>query len=872
MEFDEKKYTDLLIAHRRNGTNPEDLLERYAITLPASDAEITEQVKRVREYWNKIGLGQSRASGGAKWCRTQDELLRKDRDVHLESAAWWQGRQSARDADAEASIQTVVDDLRQNYGALKVVTSGTLDKFAAKFSLTGSQAELAAKRAGLTVVDKKVTLPDAPPFPSFKQLLQYMNECKAVTVPALVHPDSGPFRIVERYTCMGDSGKRLDAVAVEAQTAEVQKRGVSGADNARVSALRMLRGANLHEVTLYHLVALAQDAPSSTSAKSILERAGVESTDAATIAVLLAEQKTAASATGLDKVKDLLEQGQLRDATAAAAALSGAPEMVAEAQQLVAAARARLDQLLAEAKQARLASDEALADQRLKDAERISAEDAAAERALTPLAPPTRLRATGDGNEVRLFWQRGVGHDESTRYVVGRTLDRAPTAPADGEQVYNGPGDGCADRRAPVARTVRYGVFAVADGRPPSRPATTEVTLLPPVSNLAAEVGTATVTLSWSAHQNAEVLVTRAASGAAPVSVPVTGGGCRLSGLPEGVAQHFEVVAVYRGPGGAELRSGVEPISATPRAEARPVPKLRTSVVESGRGLRVRMTWPRVDNSEVKIIRCDAQPPWPFGAVITHEQMLQAGREVAGQDIGRGTEDGLEADLPAGVHYLVPLSVGGAGIVVGRTASVAVTDPVRNLIATPFSDYATVSWEWPETSQLAEVTWELGGDTDFYQMSLAEYTAKGGARVPLGAGPCKVEVRAVIMAGNRAHVAPAAEIVVHRIVQLPIAYHVSGLPSLGPFGGHAKKVVFTAEQACTGVRVRMIAFPGPVMPTRATDGLSILDTTLTLAPGVPAEHKVVVPKAIKRPFWVRCFVLDGPARLVDPPIAHLKEK
>jgi hypothetical protein len=76
MQFDEKKYTDLLIAHRRNKTNPEDLLERYAITLPAGDAEIAEQVKRVREYWNKIGLGQSRASEGAKWCRTQDELLR----------------------------------------------------------------------------------------------------------------------------------------------------------------------------------------------------------------------------------------------------------------------------------------------------------------------------------------------------------------------------------------------------------------------------------------------------------------------------------------------------------------------------------------------------------------------------------------------------------------------------------------------------------------------------------------------------------------------------------------------------------------------------------------------------------------------------
>ena len=69
----------------------------------------------------------------------------------------------------------------------------------------------------------------------------------------------------------------------------------------------------------------------------------------------------------------------------------------------------------------------------------------------------------------------------------------------------------------------------------------------------------------------------------------------------------------------------------------------------------------------------------------------------------------------------------------------------------------------------------------------------------------------------------------------------------------------------------MVAFPGRVMPTRPTDGISILETTLGLTPGVPAEHKVSVPKSVKRPFWVRCFVLEGHARLIDPPIANLKE-
>ena len=63
----------------------------------------------------------------------------------------------------------------------------------------------------------------------------------------------------------------------------------------------------------------------------------------------------------------------------------------------------------------------------------------------------------------------------------------------------------------------------------------------------------------------------------------MTGGGCPLSGLPEGVPQHFEVVAVYRGPGGAELRSRLEPISVIPRGEAKPNGKLKVTATVAGR-------------------------------------------------------------------------------------------------------------------------------------------------------------------------------------------------------------------------------------------------------------------------------------------------
>jgi hypothetical protein len=106
-------------------------------------------------------------------------------------------------------------------------------------------------------------------------------------------------------------------------------------------------------------------------------------------------------------------------------------------------------------------------------------------------------------------------------------------------------------------------------------------------------------------------------------------------------------------------------------------------------------------------------------------------------------------------------------------------------------------------------------------------------------------------------------------VETPIRYQVSGaVPSVGSLRGRSKRVVFTADQGCADVRVRMVASPGRVLPTRPSDGETVLDTTLTLRPGVPEERKVSVPR---KTIWVRCFVVAGQARLIDPPITSLKE-
>jgi hypothetical protein len=575
----------------------------------------------------------------------------------------------------------------------------------------------------------------------------------------------------------------------------------------------------------------------------------------------------------MSTVPELLADGRLREARAAAMALPADGGAREDAMARITAAQRQLDQLIAAARAALAEPDEARAEALLKDAERISAEDAATELAAVPLPPPAAVRASVDSGAVRLFWQPAPGHEPDTVYAVRRsTQPRTLTAPSEGEPVHRDHGGTCVDPRAPVARPVQYAVFALGEGRPGSRPAVVTVTPLPPVTALRADVRTSAITLSWSAHPDAEVRVTRAAPGAAPVPLRVTGSSCQAAGLDEGMPQAFEVTAVYRGPDGAELRSAPEVISATPRAQARPVTTLRAHPVVADGVIRVRVTWTPVDGSDVKVVRAEREPAIPFGKTVSPDEMAAAGRELTGSPVAAPGRAGFETPLPPGVHRLVPFSVGGTGIVMGKVATVAVTDPVRHLSVTAFADYATLSWEWPENSQIAEVQWRLDGEEDVRQVDLGQYRSGGGVRVPLGRGPCHVEVRAVITVAGKSFTSPPVSAEISQVVEAPIRYQVSNVvPSVGPLGGRKKKVVFTAERAGADVRVVMVARPGGVLPVTAADGIPILDTLLHPRPGIPEEFRAAVPGSIKKPFWVRCFVVAGPARLIDPPVTSLKE-
>jgi hypothetical protein len=878
VQFDKDKYKDFLTRHSKDKTEPVDLLERYAITLSANtgDDEVRDQLKAVRAYWNQHANGNARISKTARWCRDRDAELKSKHGGQLETAAWWQAAAAAEAQKAQAAIQALTASLAEDYEKLGAVTAANAAAYGSRQGLSAVQAVQAARQAGLLVVDEKVQLPDQPPInpTQFGSLVQNLKDAQVKTIPELLHPGSGTFAIVERYNCKGNPALRLDQEAIRQQK-EAAGKAMNAASTAKGEALATLStalggGVDLDAVALYHLVELVKEAPA-TAAKRELMGCGVEERDAKIIAALLDGRQKATQVSRADQVRSLLAEGQLREAESQAAALPDGDDK-ADVTRQIAAKKQELGDLLAKAEAARRQPDEAQAEKHLRAAGLISHADADDLLRQLPLAPPGPVSATGDEASVKVFWQRGPGHDESTVYAVARTEGRTPTAPGDGTQVHRGAGTECADPGAPAARAVQYGVFATAEGRPPSRPVVVTVTPKPPVWDLRAKTGTGTVVLDWQARPEARVLATRAAPGAAPAEVPVSGNSVQLRDLPDGVTQVFEVVAVYRGADGAELRSLPRTATATPRGEAKPNDTLRVATILAGGQIRVRASWKQIDNSAVKILLTAGDQPWPFRTVISRDEAERGGTLLTGHVEISGLDRVLELGLPGGMHYLTPLSEGGTGVAVGLSRPVAIIDPVTNLVATAFADHATIAWHWPPSVQLAEVSWKPQGvDDDGWEsvvLSQAEYQSKGGAQVLLGARPIDVEVRAVITANGKRHPSAPATISVAKVVKTPIRYRVSGG---GPFGGRSRKLTFTADEPCAGTAVRMIVVPGTVMPTKPNEGVIVFETALSLTPGVPAEHKVELPKAIKKPYWVRCFVMSGPGRLIDPPTGDLKE-
>jgi hypothetical protein len=320
MPFDETKYVEVFIKrHRSARVAPGDLISRYDIILPATDAEVSARIKAVRDYWSRLLEGDSIAARIARMCQAEDKRLSAEHGAEMETSAWWQRQQSARQLAIGAAVETAATSLSEHYGPLGMVTNGILDKLADQFNLPHGQARQAARRAGLRVVPG-VPEPDTGPTVDVATLARNLSACGAASVPELVHPGAGPFSIVGRYACRDDPGKRLDEDAVSARIAEAAMQGGSATANARLVALETLRkaldsGIDLRNVTIRHLLLVTADSPSPAAAAAELQDRGLELADATLMALAAVESAatrlgTRDDVTGISRVPDESEHAR----------------------------------------------------------------------------------------------------------------------------------------------------------------------------------------------------------------------------------------------------------------------------------------------------------------------------------------------------------------------------------------------------------------------------------------------------------------------------------------------------------------------------------------------------------------------------------
>lgn len=888
MSFDPVAYRTTYLeprARQKPPTLSDDLLERYAIVLPSTDAEVAAAVKGVRSTWMSQLKG-TRAEKYANLCSGADEQLRAQHGDAMLTASWWTAQAKRSDEASDQMVDQLAALLTSSYGAFGLITQPYLDTCAATLGLSDEKARAAARKSDLRILSGE-ELPESSPLDKtqYSSLEGYLAAAGVNSIVHLIHPKAHDFSILEKFESPELPDARLDGEAVGNQLVEASRLAVGPANDARRRSLDMLKtfcaGGDLAALALYNIAEIAKRSAGlgAPGIRLQLVKLGVAEADASAIAVLAAEAGVGGARAHASRVEQLLAEGRLIEA---AQTVPDLPDTVADKESLVARiaeARVRYDTLIGEAMRLVSTHDEVGALAKVRDARAISAEEADDVLTVVPLPPPLGVVIGADGVDMRLHWRLNIGHTDETTFIIRRAENAAPSTVLDGSAVNITGSDSAGDQHAPVARELFYSVFATAPGRPHSRSATASMVLTPAPDDLHAEIGATTVAVRWAGHTGANgYQAVRRHNDGRSEELTVTDNSVTLRGLEEGSPVTVDVTAEYRSPAGQVIRSGAASITATPRSEARPIELLRARPFSSGRDGNVAISWQELDSADVRIRRSDDPGPWSFGTWVTTDDFARFGEEVTGLVDRKNGEVTLHARLREGrIHHLTPFSIGGTGIVAGRSAVVGIAEAVHGVEAVEFADFARLTWLWPSAASLAEVSWERDAEdpdaVGLVQIKKSEYDRDGGFTVPLACGRTKIQVRALITVAGEKYSSPPALVEVRRDSLIPsVSYTLVRTPRIGIIGGRGVAPSFSSSTAVRGAQIALVAARGHVMPMSPDDGVLVKQFALTLDAGQTLKLDAVqVPRSVVRPFWLRCFSIDDQVELIDPPMNQLKE-
>jgi hypothetical protein len=349
-----------------------------------------------------------------------------------------------------------------------------------------------------------------------------------------------------------------------------------------------------------------------------------------------------------------------------------------------------------------------------------------------------------------------------------------------------------------------------------------------------------------------------------------------------GEPHHYELTAVYQGPGGREQVAKPVVVSAVPRGAARPVEDLAVEPLSTTDGtLRVRLSWTAGEHDEVDIRRAGRTPAWGPGEQVPVDRARSFGVALPGAPAVRGGHASMECVVPPGQHVYVPFSFGAGGAVAGRPVAMGVTAPVTSPQLRRTGDRVILTWLWPEGVGLAQVRWDTPEGDDTFVISRAKYDAESGCPLaaPAGGGTAEIRALAVGSAGTaqsppvRCSIGPRARRVAYTVAR---PQPPSGRPLMAKLRDRlrdrARMIVLTSQHECSDLEVVVVVAAGVVMPMRVAQGTELArQSGVQLRPGVPMQIPIEVPATFPRPYWIRCFVdKPGGYAVTDPPIDQMK--
>ncbi|HEX5403896.1 MAG TPA: hypothetical protein VFX16_16540 [Pseudonocardiaceae bacterium] len=885
--FDPKSYEDTVVKPLRRWSGrelPDDLVTRYAVELTMSDADVTERLGEVRAQWHKGAQSTGKAAsvrGIYKAMLRADEELRARHGARLDHISWWREHERNRAGARQGQIADLAETLRTSFGALKLISPNQLDATmrAEYTALAPDEVDQALAKADITRTTP-LELPTSSGLQdtTYRAFAQHLVDAQVASVPELLFGKLDEFRILTAFSCQPTRSAGLSAAAVRQAEERENKRAIS-ASQAQRAALSVLTtavrtGVDLRQLTLFHLLAdvrrhNAQGAPPSALVKQ-LTAAGLTPAEARmAVFSVRNESAPAASAGGIDLVRELLADGQLLAARQALATVTDT-EDATSARDLVARQLAEVQRLRTMALTALQAGDEAAAATHLRQAAALANDDEDIAAHLRRIPPPPVLEPTAqaDGVGVRVSWRPAPGHDETTHYRVLRKTGRTPIDPTDGEIVREGDDTAVVDMAVPAGHLVGYAVFAAVERGPWSRPAGVTVEVFPPVHDVRLTEDGGAVDGRWQVHPDARsVEVHRGDLTGEPVRANSR---TMFRDRTPAAELTYTIVARYRRADGTEAASPPVSARAASKNDVRPIAALQLTAVPGEGGARIAVRWRQATDAEVVIRRATRLCRWDFGAVVPSGELAGYGEELRGRLDVDGEWRTLTAAAPTGVCHYVPFTMSPAGAVRGADNALGVALPVTGLGYQRFGTELVLSWTWPAKVGTAEIRWSGPDEHGRVLLTQQRYLTDGGCRIRCGTGETKVSVRSVVAAeGGECH-SPVEELVVPE--RLPAIRYTVALAKR-PLRGAVATIRLSADTAVPRCTVLVVAASGVIMPRRPGDGQEASRTDRELHAGETAELTVELPR-LSRPYWVRCFLADSGqpavARLIDPPINQLK--